>query len=275
MSNPLSAYSNPPVIEVVCGLNFVPLDAFKSIHIGLLWERFKENFPQVEEHPPLTTVIEQYGIAPVAPPTAQIQMLQVPPLPRVWFIDESGRRILQIQRDTFLHNWRKLTPEDHYPRFNTVLGTFKDQFQVFGDFIQTHDLGRVDPIQCELTYVNHIAQSEFWSLGDSLCGVFPDFSWRKGNDRFLPLYRGFVLQNTFILPDEMGRLYVSLQIANRKNESSYDPIIAMEMKARGIPKDQSTVTVWEWFDVAHEWIVRGFSDLTSEGIQKKVWGRQG
>ena len=31
--------------------------------------------------------------------------------------------------------------------------------------------------------------------------------------------------------------------------------------------------VWEWFEVGHEWIVCGFTDLTGATIQKDIWQR--
>ena len=31
--------------------------------------------------------------------------------------------------------------------------------------------------------------------------------------------------------------------------------------------------MWNWFDLAHEWIVRGFADLTTEKIQQNIWRR--
>jgi len=29
-----------------------------------------------------------------------------------------------------------------------------------------------------------------------------------------------------------------------------------------------------WFDLAHEWIVRGFTDLTEKEMQETIWKRE-
>ena len=75
----------------------------------------------------------------------------------------------------------------------------------------------------------------------------------------------------FELPDKIGRLELSLQQAIRKSDKR--PMFVLQNKATGLGEDKNMTAVWEWFEVAHEWIVFGFTDLTKEGIQKDVWQR--
>lgn len=270
-SNPpkLPEYENPPVIEVVCGLSFAPLEHFKAIHVGLLWERMRKGFPNVEEQPPLATHIEQLSLPTT--PTAAIELMDRPPLPRVWFLDEPGNGIIQVQRDAFLHNWRKLKADDQYPRFRTVIASFRRHFETFISFIEENDLGHVAPIQCELTYVNHIPEGAMWSRGKSLGTLFRDFQSQVSADRFLPAYEGVNWRNTYRLPEQAGRLHAAIQIGLVK--MSGQPVVAFELKARGIGEKKSVDEIWPWFETAHEWIVRGFTDMTTEGAQKEMWRR--
>lgn len=271
MTTPLPDYSNPPVIEVVCGVSFAPLEGFKAIHLGMFWERLKADFPDVQDHPPIITVIEHLG-SPISP-APEMQFLDTLPLPRVWFLDETGNGIIQVQRDALLHNWRKLKPTDQYPRFRTVMGKFRDHLERFRAFVEEHSLGTIAPIQCELTYINHVVEGSFWSLGKPVGQLFPDFIWRNLSERFLPNYEGANLRTAFRLPEEGGRLHVSIQTGFRR--ASNEPLVILEMKARGIGKDRSLVALPKWFDIAHEWIVRGFRDLTSEKAQKDLWEYKG
>jgi hypothetical protein len=39
-------------------------------------------------------------------------------------------------------------------------------------------------------------------------------------------------------------------------------------------KDKSPEGMWTWFDLAREWIVRGFTDLTGEEVQKQIWRKK-
>lgn len=269
MPSLLPEYARPPVIEVVCGVRFAAIEQFKAIHLGLLWERLRNDFPNVEEQPPLAISIEQLEM-----PSAQIQEFQFvtqPPLPRVWFLDQQGNGIIQVQRDTFLHNWRKLKPEDRYPRFQNVVASFKTHLELFAAFIEEQGLGTITPIQCELTYVNHIPEGLLWSRDKSLGELFPDFAWRSIPDRFLPNYEAVNWRTVFRLPDRQGRLHVTKQLAFL--QPSGEPIVALELKARGIGGNALIGEIWPWFELAHEWIVRGFTDLTSVKAQSELWGR--
>lgn len=52
------------------------------------------------------------------------------------------------------------------------------------------------------------------------------------------------------------------------------PLLVLElMKTRAIGESASKEAIREWFDLAHEWIVRGFTDLTTTEIQK-IWERE-
>lgn len=45
---PLPEYRLPPVIEVVCGVQFAPIPGFLSVHFGEFWQRVKEAYPKAE-----------------------------------------------------------------------------------------------------------------------------------------------------------------------------------------------------------------------------------
>jgi hypothetical protein len=75
----------------------------------------------------------------------------------------------------------------------------------------------------------------------------------------------------FRLPDRQGRLYATKQLAFLP--PNLDPIVAFELKARGIAGTGTINDIWPWFEMAHEWIVRGFTDMTSEKAQTELWGR--
>ncbi len=117
ISKSLPDYERPPVIEVVCGILFKSIDKLLAPHLGLLWEKYKTEYPVCREVPPLAPVIERFEEAP----RIDLQLADVPPLPRIWFVDEKENGIIQVQRDRFLHNWKKVLPEDEYPRYPQVI----------------------------------------------------------------------------------------------------------------------------------------------------------
>ena len=103
--------------------------------------------------------------------------------------------------------------------------------------------------------------------------VFPDFAWRGKAARFLSNPENFNWKTSFALPGQAGRLHATIRSAVRREDST--PILLLDLTARGIGgKDGAREATWEWFDLAHEWIVRGFTDLTGEGMHKNVWRRK-
>ena len=106
-------------------------------------------------------------------------------LTRTWFETSDGNGLIQVQRDRFLHNWKKERDIDVYPHYDYVIGNFRRCLEKFEAFLQENKLGSIDPVQYELTYINHVPQGEGWSTFGDLGNVFPDFSWRSAK-RFLP-----------------------------------------------------------------------------------------
>ncbi len=200
-----------------------------------------------------------------------MQISDLPPLPRIWFVNDSGG-IIQVQRDRFHYNWRKLKTEDAYPRYRNVIENFRTNLSKVETFLKENNLGIIEPLQYEMTYVNHIPQGEGWSTPIEIAQIFPDFAWRTTTSRFLSGLEVVNWRSSFALPNNDGRLHVTIRSAMRKTDRH--PILMLELTVRGIGKDKSRQAMWSWFDTAHEWIVRGFADLTSEEIQKKVWRRK-
>ena len=122
-----------------------------------------------------------------------------------------------------------------------------------------------------MTYINHIPLSKD-GINRDIGRILPDCTWRTLPERFLPEVDGFTWNPVFRLPDGNGRLYVKAQIGFRVNDNT--PILLLELTTRGIGADRSTKGMQLWFDLAREWIVRGFTDLTGTDIQKNEWGRK-
>ena len=269
-STGLPRYDNPPVIEVVCGVQFKPLTKFLVGHYGALWQRFKPEYDQCKELPPLAPRIELFG---------ELEIAKEPPpeifVPRTWFVHRDRSKIVQVQRDRFLHNWRKTASE--YPHYEKIISLFKDRFAIFLDFLRDNDLGKVEPLQYEMTYINHIPKSKGWKTLDEFDEVFPDFPWhsedpwKPGRKRFLPKPDGRNLVFHFTFPDRNGRLYATIRNGVRRTDRH--PMLLLDLTVRGIEVDNSIEAMERWFNMAHDWIVRGFADLCSREMQDNVWRR--
>lgn len=258
-------YKNPPVVEVVCGVLFKPIKEMLAPHLGILWEQFRSEYPNCQEMPPLSPVIEQFedDLAP------QFEITNLPPLPRIWFMDENQNKMIQVQRDRFHSNWRKIRPDDEYPRYPKVLELFQEHLFLFDAFINENGFPSLSPLQYELTYVNHIDQGKGWDSTKDVGLVFPDFDFRKDSDRFLPEPETFNWITTFALPEKLGRLHQTIRYV--KGDESEPAKMVLNSTVRGIGQEKILSGLKEWFDVAREWIVYSFADSTSKEIQEKIW----
>lgn len=258
----LPVYENPPVIEVVCGIQFVPIGALTIGHLGRWWSLISEDFPKCDEVAPLLPVIERFKAEAVS----GSEMLELLPFPRLWLTNRTGDQLIQLQKDRFLFNWRKTSEEHVYPRYNFVRSSFDKYWNEFSSFITETIKSPLRPIQYELTYINHIpADASSWGKPAEIKNVLPDVSWRSDTARFLPEPEGIDFQASFVLRDRLGRLHVRARNVQRDDNLA---VILLEITARGFGDD-----IDKWFGVAHEYIVQGFTDLTDAEKQKELWRR--
>ena len=261
-------YQRPPVVEVAIGVQFAPLSAFNAAHVGLFWNCIRKDFGRVEDQVALPHLVEQDQ---EPQQEFQLRMQTGPALPRTWLVNSDGNRIVQIQRDRFLHNWRKMSDKDDYPRFDAVEEDFLRYWEVFKDFLKQEKIGSPQIDQYEVTYVNYVTKDNGWKKMDDLFKIFTLLQW-KTRSGFLREPESFHWSATFPLPDKKGRLYVDMAPVFVKPEN--ERVLRLVLNARGKQKsDNSDSDMKEWFDVGHEQIVKGFADLVTE-VTDSWWGKK-
>jgi uncharacterized protein (TIGR04255 family) len=267
----LPDFSNPPVSEVVFSIQFDSLDRFSAAHIGVLWGKFRERFPVVEEHLPMAPVVERFDLR--SSPKVQVRLEERPPTPRVWFLNENSTELIQVQQDRFLHNWRKVQGLETYPRYEPIREHFEEEVEALMAFLRDENLGTLTVNQCELTYVNHISTAGSWERHGQLHQVLRNWRPLEGTE-LLPEPEDIGLNIRFAIPGEpgakIGRLNVSVQPAWRTSDRS--PALVMNLTARGEPLGEGMPGAFRFFDLARNWIVKGFADLTTEEMHR-AWNR--
>lgn len=250
-------YGNAPLNEVVYGISFEELGGLKAPHLGLYWNLIKSEFPDCEHATPLFTSDLASNFA-------------FTKLPRTWFIHSKGNDLIQIQQDRFLFNWRKLDASDAYPGNKYVADAFKKYLTQFKSFVDEQNIGLIKYKGCELSYINHIFSGQGWDALSDLNNVFPDLNWRK-TERFLKEPLGFSCSFVCPLNNDQGELLVKIQQATITDDPMKTPLLVFELTARINNVLSSEQEMWDWFEMAHEWVIRGFMDLTSGDIQKNYW----
>src|SRR5712692_1503294 len=95
----LPSFASPPIVEVALAVQFEPISQLHAAHMGLLWEKFRAELPQTEDHPPLPLTLEEFGAPHLIDLGIQIEFTGIPPVPRCWFLNASGTELIQVQQD--------------------------------------------------------------------------------------------------------------------------------------------------------------------------------
>ena len=187
----LPDFRTPPIIEVVCGVRFVPLQDWVIPHVGAYWHRVRDRFPRVEHAQPLPGGIEIFDS------TTNI------PLPRIWLINETDDRLVQLQSGRFFFNWRHRGND--YPRFRNLYVEFCEMFNGFVEFVNENDLGDVSVEAFELTYINHVFEGDGWGLPEMIGKVVPHMGLSIGSCPF-PFYELLAeVADELVRPVDSGR----------------------------------------------------------------------
>jgi uncharacterized protein (TIGR04255 family) len=264
--------SAPPVTEVVIGIQ---LDD-PVVDLEVLAEftaRVKTEFPKRSQQPPLPRLQEDLA----TPPAAQGISFELSTdftLPRTWFMSDDEAKILQVQADRFIFNWRRPSPDAaEYPRFRTLRQQFAEKWEALSASIGSAGSSAPSVNLCEVTYVNQV-QIPGISPGERHPGLYrvlkavtdPDYD-------FLPAPEDSQLQGRYRIEmaggnsDGGGRFYVNAGPAFRPDGL---PIYVLNLTARLLPATPDQAAFWNAIDIGHDWIVRGFADLTTEEMHE-VW----
>jgi uncharacterized protein (TIGR04255 family) len=254
----LADYDRPPVIEVVYGVTFAPLKAWKLPHIGLFWQRILDAFPRCEQAVPISG-------PELADPSTGL------PIPRVWLISAADDCLVQLQPGRFLFNWRWRHDAGPYPRYKVLSDRFFGLFQEFQSFVAKHQLGEIEIVDYELTYINHVFEQEGWRFPANIGRVMEHLLWKKERYQFLPEPSLMNWQVRFDFPEGPGALLAKLNPAKHAKEGK--DLLVLELSARGLPAEAPLDNMKSWFSHAHRWIVHGFEDLTTEEAQKMLWSK--
>ncbi|TXL69378.1 TIGR04255 family protein [Vineibacter terrae] len=263
------SFTDPPVVEVVLGVQFVPLDALQIAHFGLFWEKLGREFVTTESKPSLEQMIEQPD---VHGQRVTFEMIEGFPGARVWFVNADKTELLQVQADRFIFNWRQGDVKKEYPRYPRVRECFDRYFREFVAFVADLGLGTVVPNQCEVTYINQILLAEGANDWGDLSNLFQFWSGATSDDflgtpeqvRINMAYR-LERGETFV-----GRLHVAAE--PRIRISDQRKLVQLSLTARGQPKGAVPGEVLDFFDFGREHVVRSFASLTSPAMHK-IWGR--
>lgn len=266
----LPDFAQPPVDEVALSLQYPPIAGFNVTHFGLFWQCIRGDYPKSEIKPPIPNVTEEFGPGAAFTRQMKFALLELPEI-RCWYLDECRNRLVQVQRDRFVINWRKVTGTETYPRYPDVRDRLEREWRRFCDFLTSEGLERPQINQCEVLYVNNIEYDKGWSGYGQLDQVIAALATPKAKNRFLPAPERMTMNVIYPFGENAGRLYVNFSPVLRARDGK--EVLQMTLTARGAPRSSSDDDVFAWLDLGRKWVVRGFADFTTDTMHK-VWGKQ-
>lgn len=275
----LPRFDRPPVVEVALSVQFESLSKLHAAAMGLFWGKFRDRFPNVEQHPPVQHQVERKGARRQLESKLEfVFKAGAEPTPRLWMVNDASSELLQLQSDRFVRNWRRYhdqtLPYPHYAEH--IRPSFKRDFGVFEEFVQTQSLGSLTVDQCEVTYINHITPAGVWKTHGDLHRVFR--GWSSKYYEGLPA-DGVNIKAYHEIQDESGEFagHLYLQIdsaftAPKSSEEQATPVFVMQLVARGRPLGKGTKGAFRFLDLGRSTIVNAFANMTTERMHV-AWGR--
>lgn len=261
---PLPEYERPPVVEVALAIQLEGSIGFRSLDLAAIAGGWADALPHVEERAPLPMM----GPEP-QDPDVTLEVSDEANTPRLWLQDAVGNRVLQIQQDRIVVNWRKGGTDDPYPRYDTIRDSLVDAWGRLTGAMSDLGLALPPPSICEVVYVNHLGAIQGWRSAEDTARLLAPWDGSMHDD-FLPTDRheGFVLH--YHLPEGRGWLDIDGWTSDTR---SNDRIMVLTLTSRGRASSSDLGGALDFMNLAHEWIVRGFTSVTTSFAHEK-WGRK-
>ena len=238
--------SNPPLIELVIGIQFNKAIINNDLIIKIYNSLLSKEFPKVEEKPSIPASIEEYN-----KPT--ITKILNGFYSRKLFISNDNNKLIQIQPDKILFNWRKISSGDLYPRFQNVYKEFTDFLKKLEKIIEYKDYIN----QYEITYIDHFQLDLFDICSFNISKLFNIFFLNENEEISNIGIKYSIPQNSI-----NGNLNISIQSAIRNIDNK--KIIVLENTCRGFNKNTN---MDNWFNDSHDILYNHFFNLLKENTK--------
>lgn len=270
----LVTFIHPPIDEVALAVQFAPqtVDFMQASHFR---DGLKNRFPTRQEHQARPPMSEDFT-DPAERPQVQFEVLNVPSMPRFWFVSADESELVQLQHDVLIYNWRRRAVDAQYPGYTAVRASMKEMLGQLNEVLAADDErpSALTPNWCEVTYVNQIASQDGSIDRPPLSRLLRGVEMPR-QDSLLPetddaqIHLRWTIQGD---KEPRGRLTVALSSATRL--ATHVPIWAMSLTTRILAADEGIDAALAALDDGHDWAYRAFIELTSEEMHA-YWQTEG
>lgn len=247
----LPEFTRPPLVEVAVGLMFEPLP-LNAVMFAQLYSEWRDDYPRFEEHPAIPSSMSLPGL---------VFDVGVPHL-RLWFLGNSGR-LIQVQRDRLIVNWRKEAETAAYPRYGSLRVELKRRLSEFTEFLANQHQSELNPNSVEVTYVNQVPLAGASSSLSDIVSILHATPERLGS----PIETNLSVR--FDVSAQLERESAAL-VVNAQRSPTVDPPLAVLQLSCSMPvKDLSDA--FDALDKARYHVVQSFHSVTTRKMHEE-WG---
>ncbi|MCR9124321.1 MAG: TIGR04255 family protein [Phyllobacteriaceae bacterium] len=257
----LPKFSDPPLDEVVIGVQFKKPEGYHQLYAADVWRLFQSEYPNLQIHPPLAPRFETFGVSAPEPVIA-FEPAESGIHDRFWFLSEDDSELVQFQEDRLISNWRRRT-DNEYPHFESLSERFYNHFKIVDSYLIDNNLGRIEVNQAELSYINVIESSDSLSYFDSINFINMELFELEGFS-----FRGGEL--IYANDKPVGRMVI--EAGSGAKRLTGKPVLRLSLTVRGAPVGPTLSDVEEFLEFGRELVVRKFVELTADSFHR-VWGR--
>src|SRR5260370_12597285 len=243
----LPDFQKPPAVETFRGFHFSGLKNWKTPYFGLFWQEIRAEYTEAEVLPPIPSE-DAFRIELDAQRVSLRVRGEIPV--RWWYSHKSGKRLIQVQNDRFIQNWRKRDAEDEYVHYAELKPSFLEIWKQFLRFLKVNKVEPPEINLCEIGYVNNIDRGEAWIKFSDLAGVTSAWS-DKTTTGFLPSPSLVTLNAVYPIAKGAGSLHVTMQPGLRQPDNA--ETIQLTLTARCRPAAPGARQLTDALDLGREW----------------------
>jgi uncharacterized protein (TIGR04255 family) len=265
----LPEYDRPPVDEAAIAIQFPQIQGYSRELVGAFCQASKDEYPVFDDSQPrVEPAIESLNVQ--VRPAVPTMVIGGPGRERTWVVSEDDTRLLQLQDNMYVCNWRRRRSSDEYPRFEPLWNRFWTGFNRLRRLVAEQGLPSIQVRQIEVTYINWIVDmpsTQFLSVlgGTDLTGVSS-----LGAPEDQALLARYLMRDA---GNPFGRLLLSCQPALRADEFFPGPGYQFSLTARVplTPATRSNEELARLIFQCRVTIVEAFTKLTGASAQES-WG---
>ncbi len=259
----LPEFSRPPLHEVMAGVQFEPPAGYTSVDARNVWQIFRDEFPTVQEKPPLEPKFETFG-GPRIVSEPELSIGPAPARTRLWFISSDESHLVQFQEDRFFLNWRRNSSPETYPRFKGIAQRFENYLDQLNDLFEAKFSTGLKINQAEVCYINLIEVESYAEISDWIRSPVPLFNKLE--------HIAFKTSET--IDDDSGEPYARLvnELQSVLIKDTKKKGLRLMLTFRGSPQTGSMKDCMNFLNEGHKRIVTRFDKYGTEQAQIN-WGR--